>query len=386
MLVASLGVALVISFGTAWLWTAMHSAAPPEPPEKTAAHAFRPTTEQWATLKVTAVEARAFQTEQVTDGTIAYDDDGTTPVFSPYSGRVTKLFARLGDVVMQGAPLMAVEASEFAQAESDIATARAQASLATQTEKRQYDLYVAKGGALKDWLQAQADLTAAQGSLLAARNRLRILGKTDAEIDALERRPARSLKGAETVIRAPIAGTVIQRQVGLGQFISAGASTAVYSIGNLATVWVVASVRETLAPQVRVGMPIDVHVLAYPHRVVPATIAWVAPAVDPATHRLFVRADLDNRDGSLKPMMFVDVTIHAGDETRAPAVPKSAIVYEGQDARVYVVRDDGSVALKEVHIGRSAGDMEEVTEGLAVGERIVSGGTLFIDRAADAGT
>lgn len=385
LIVAGVVAVLMAGTGIGWLATHLMSRAP-QAEQPAASGGFRPTKEQWASLKVATVEVMTFQTEQVTDGNIAYNDDMTTPVFSPFSGRVTKLIARPGDVVKQGAPLMAVEATEFAQGQNDVATARSQLILMTENEKRQHALYMAKAGALKDWLQSQADLTAAQNGLAAARNRLHILGKSDAEIDALESGAAQQHRTAETMVLAPISGTVTQRQVGLGQYITAGASTPVYSIGNLATVWVVANVREAQAPQVRVGLQVDVHVLAYPERVFAATISWIAPAVDASTHRLPVRAQVDNREGLLRPMMFANVSIRASDESSAPAVPKSAIVYEGDEARVYVVHDNGSIALKLIHTGRSRGDMVEVTEGLAAGEKIVSGGTLFIDRAVDAGT
>ena len=122
----------------------------------------------------------------MTEGSIAIDDDLTTPVFSPYSGRVIKLIAKLGDHVEPGAPLFEIQASEFVQAQNDLITAlanlqtaRSQFAQAQTNEKRARDLYLAQGGALKDWQQAQTDLIAAQNTvrsdeiaLAAVRNRL----------------------------------------------------------------------------------------------------------------------------------------------------------------------------------------------------------------------
>jgi cobalt-zinc-cadmium efflux system membrane fusion protein len=150
-------------------------------------------------------------------------------------------------------------------------------------------------------------------------------------------------------------------------------------------VWLVANVRESDVPLMHVGDAVDVRVLAQPARTFVANLTWVAPALDPATHRLQVRAQIDNHEGLLKPLMFASFSIRAGIESRSPSVPRSAVVFEGADARVYVARDDGSVALRQILTGRSSGDMVEVTEGLSVGEKVISGGTLFIDRATDAG-
>jgi cobalt-zinc-cadmium efflux system membrane fusion protein len=385
-LLLGLGVPVLVALFVFVRLAAHFIARAPEPvAAQTAPGTFRPSKDQWASLKLTEVKTQTFATQVVADGSIAYNDDTTTPVFSPYSGRVTKLIAKPGDIVKQGAPLMAVEATEFAQGQSDLGTAHAQLALAQANEQRQHALYEEKAGALKDWLQAQADLTAAQNTLTAARNRLHILGKSDTEIAALEASAQKPAQNAEAFVLAPIAGTVTQRQVGLGQYIATGAATPAYAIGNLSSVWLIANVRETDAPQMRVGEAIDVHVLAYPERTFSARITWVAPSIDPPTRRLAVRAQLDNRDGLLKPQMFASFAIRAGDETASPAVPKSAVVYEGEDARVYVARDDGTIALRPIRVGRSDGDLIEVLSGLAAGEKVVSAGTLFIDRATDSG-
>jgi len=377
-------------------FAAEKSAAQAPPP---APGTFRPTKEQWAGLKVINVETRAFRSEQITDGNIAINDDTTTPVFSPYSGRVTRVIAKLGDKVKTGEPLMAVQATEVVQAQNDLVaalatmnTARSQLRLAEANEKRQHELYLARSGALKDWLQSQAELSSAQNALrsaetarAAARNRLRILGKSAAEIAAQEDSPNTQQMNPEAIVRAPIAGTVVQRQVGLGQYIASaanGASNPVYSIGNLTSVWLIANVRETDARTVSIGQPVEVRVLAYPGRVFKARLTWIAPSIDATTRRLPVRAEVENPDGALKPLMFASYSIITGGDVAAPAVPQSAVIYEGESARVWVALDDGSVAARAITVGRTNDSMVEVTQGLAAGEKIIASGTLFIDRAA----
>lgn len=363
--------------------------------------AFRPTKAQWANLKVEAVQSMTFQTEEITDGNIASNEDTTTPVFSPYSGRVTKLMANLGDVVKKGAPLMAVEAPEVVQAQNDLivagaalSTASSQQALAQANENRQHELYLAKAAPFKDWAQSQSDFISAQNnfrtaeiSLISARNRLRIFGQTEVEIRALETGHNVQKNSPEIILRSPITGTVTQRQVGLGQYINStamGASNPVYTISDLSSVWLIANVRETDAPLIKVGQPLQVHVLAYPNRVFKAKVAWVSAVVDTNTRRLPVRAQIDNRDGALKPMMFAHFSIVTSAEHQEPvaAIPESAIVYEGDQSHAWVVGDDGTVALKSIQLGRMNHGMAEVLGGLLPGHKIVTSGTLFIDRAA----
>lgn len=347
---------------------------------------FFPIKSQWENLKIAPVQTMSFRSEQITDGVIAYNDDTTTPVFSPFSGQVTHVIAKLGDVVRKGDPLMTVAATEFVQARSNLINARAQVNLAIATEKRLHGLYEAKAAALKDWLQSQADLTTAQSNLQAVQNQLHILGKSDGEISALENDKNLSQINPEVLVRAPVSGTVIQRQVGLGQNIqsvSAGAANPVFTIGNLSTIWLVANVRENDAPLMRVGQPVEVHVLAFPERIFKARISWVASAVDPNTHRFPVRAEIKNTDGALKPMMFANFNIVTSHEVSSIGIPQGAVVYEGSETHVFTANNDGTLAVRPIRVGRATGDMLEVTSGLTVGDKIVTRGALFIDRAAE---
>jgi membrane fusion protein, heavy metal efflux system len=340
---------------------------------------FRATPQQLKTLIIEAVGLHGFVSEELTEGKIAVNADRATPLFSPYSGRVTRVIAGLGDTVKQGAPLATIEASEFVQAQNDLSTAAAQVKLARSNETRKHALYDAKGGSLQDWQQAQADLTAAVTALNAVRNRLRILGKSDAEIATLE---SAGTMDPVAALRAPIAGIVVDRQVGPGQYLQAGSGIAVFTIADPSTVWLLANVREMDSGKVHLGQAMEVHVLAYPGRAFKARVTYVAALVDPATHRLPVRAEIDNRDGALKPEMFATFRILTGDVAESPAVPESAVVYEGDAAHVWVAAADGLLAYRAIRTGRNDDGLVEVVEGLKPGERIVTRGGLFIDQVA----
>lgn len=367
-----------------WLWHRRgHADAPAEAPVAT--NAFRASDAQLKTFAIEAVANRGFQGEERTDGKIAVNADRATPVYSPYSGRVTRVVAGLGDAVVAGAPLAYVEASEFAQAQSDLNTAAATERLAVLNEARKKALYEAKGGSLQDWQQAQSDLAAAQATLSVARNKLSILGRSPAQIAELERGQVQGqATSAVAAISAPLAGVVVDRQIGPGQFLQAGSGTAVYTIADVGSVWLVANVRESSAARIRRGQAVEVRVPAYPDRIFSARVTYVAPTVDPATHRVAVRAELDNRDGALKPEMFATFRILTGASVQAPGVPDSAVVYEGDAAHVWVARADQSIEYRAIRVGRSLDGWVEVLDGLKAGERIVTKGSLFIDRAARA--
>jgi membrane fusion protein, heavy metal efflux system len=371
--------AVVIGILAIWLATRIFGShqAPAEAPSPPGT--FRASTQQLKTLTVQTVQSHGFVSEELTEGKIAVNGDHATPVFSPYSGRITRVIAGLGDTVKQGAPLATLEASEFVQAQSDLKSAAAQIKLARINETRKHALYDAKGGSLQDWQSAQADLATAESALNAVRDRLRILGKSPADIAELEQA---TVIDPIATLTAPIAGVVVDRQVGPGQYVQSGAGTPVFTIADPSSVWLLANVREANSGQVKLGQPVEVHVLAYPQRVFNARVTHVAALVDPVTHRLPVRAEIANRDGALKPEMFANYRILTSDTTQSPAVPESAVVHEGEAAHVWVLEGEGLLELRAIHTGRSDAGLIEVLDGLKPGERVVTKGSLFIDQAA----
>jgi membrane fusion protein, heavy metal efflux system len=347
----------------------------PLPPAGT----FRPTAQQLKTLTIEPVTVHQFVSQEITEGKIAVNGDRSTPVFSPYSGRITRVIAGLGDNVKAGQALATIEASEFAQAQSDLTTALAQIKLARNNETRKHALYDAKGGSMADWLQSQADLSTAEAGLRSVRNRLRILGYSEQAIDAMA---SDEHSGALAQIVAPISGVIVDRQLGPGQYAQAGASSPVFTIADMSSVWMVGNVREADAGYIRRGQTVEVGVLAYPDRTFTAYVIYVAPTIDPNTHRLTVRAVIDNADGALKPEMFASFRILTSEGTQAPAVPASAVVYEGDSAHVWVLQSADVLAIRPIHTGRASDGLVEVLDGLQPGERVVTRGSLFIDRSA----
>ena len=351
------------------------AAAPAAPPSGT----FRPTAQQLKTLTIEPVDLHQFVSQEITEGKIAVNGDHSTPVFSPYSGRVTRVIAGLGDTVKAGQPLASIEASEFSQAQNDLTTAMAQVKLARSSEARKHALYDAKGGSMADWQQAQADLSAAETTLQSVRNRLRILGYSEQAIDALT---SERHAGPVAQILAPISGVIVDRQVGPGQYAQAGASTPVFTIADMSSVWMIGNVREADAAHIQRGQTVEVGVLAYPDRTFTARVIYIAPTIDPNTHRLTVRAVIDNADGALKPEMFATFRILTSEGAQAPAVPASAVVYEGDTAHVWVLQSADALAIRPIRAGRDNEGFVEVLDGLKPGERVVTRGSLFIDRSA----
>lgn len=353
---------------------------------------FEVTASQRRELSIEAVDRIRFVPMLKAEGKIALKD--STPIFSQYSGaRVIEVFANAGDFVARGAPLLRVETVDMIRAGNDLSaaiaaleTARSRLRLLTTAEIRMRDLFAAKATALRDWQQAQADLSAAgnemriaESALTAARQRLATLGKSPTEISNFE--SGQVLDPVADIV-APMAAFVMRRKIGPGQYIDAGATDPLYVLGNLSTVWLLASVREADAPHVRIGQAVSARVLAYPDREFSGTIARVGSSIDPVTRRLEVMAEFENSETLLKPEMFAEFSIAIGPPRDSSAIPVQALIRDGDATRVWIQIAQNRFAMRSVQTGLQDHDMVEILSGLPVGDRVVGKGSLFIDRAA----
>lgn len=344
---------------------------PPPPPPPPADGSFVATDKQWQTLSFAKAQSSMVGDNATSDGRIAVDDDLTTTIYSPFTGRVTQIMVKAGDRVSAGQVLFAVAANEAAQSNADIATATAQVAVAKAAEARQHDLYNNQGAALKDWQQSQADLAAAQASLSAAQGRRSALGG--------------GIAHGEGLVRAPVSGIVTQRMIGPGQYVASatgGTATQAMTISSFDKVWLVGNLREEDAGRAHVGQSAEVHPLGS-NEVLHARVNYVGAAIDPATHRLTVRAELPNPDGHLKPETLATFTLLSGSEHPSVTVPEAAVIFEADTARVWVA-DAGNktLRLRQITAGHQANGQVEVTSGLRAGETVVTAGSLFIDRGA----
>lgn len=354
---------------------------------------FRLSDNEMRALRIEEMQLRDFRAERMAEGRIAYNDDRSTPVFSPYNGRVVRALARMGDTVKAGDPLMEIETTDLAGAANDLLSAadaanKARATLdqARREEARQVSLFSARAASQRDVEQARvattgaaADLRSAEATLSAGRDKLRVLGRSPEQIAKIEQT---RMVDAVVPVPAPIGGTVTQRRVGPGQWLSTGASDPVFTIADLSTMWLVAAVRELDAPLIKVGQAVKVAVGALPDREFDARVTATSAGLDPTTRRMTVRAEVLDPDHLLKPEMFATFRISVGEAQRSVAVPVNALIYRGAEASVWVALDGNRFILRKVKTGIRSGDMVEVTEGLQPGEHVVTGGALFIDRAA----
>ncbi|HLH88341.1 MAG TPA: efflux RND transporter periplasmic adaptor subunit [Xanthobacteraceae bacterium] len=388
VVVGTVAIAAVLLAGGAWL---LRDGGAPRPAAAERADAASPTDQhadantielsetQLALVKVDVVGAREFPIEKTAVGSIDFDEDMTVPVFTPYQGRIVGLFAKVGDDVNKGQTLFTIDSPDLLQAESNLIAAAGVLQLTSKNLERMRELYTTHAVSQKDLEQAVSDQQSAEGTLRAARDSVRLFGKTDAEIDRII---AERIADPKLVVPSPISGRITARNAAPGLFVQPGNPPAPYAVADISTMWMLANVAEADSPAFRVGQEVKVSVLAFPGRVFEGKITTIGASVDPATRRVLVRSEISDPQHQLRSGMFANFVIRTGDPARSPAVPHDGVVREGDGTMtVWVTTDRRRFVKRTVTIGLQHDGYDQILTGLKAGEQVATEGALFLSNA-----
>jgi membrane fusion protein, heavy metal efflux system len=334
-------------------------------------------------IEVGPAAERLFPLQRDAVGSIDFNEDLSTQVFTPYQGKIVELFVHLGDNVKKGQILFTIESPDLIQADSNLIAAAGVLDLTTRALERARELYKVQGIAAKDLQQATSDQQTAEGALKAARNAVAVFGKSAAEIEHMI--ATRNID-PYLVVPSPISGRVTARNAAPGLFVQPGNPPAPYSVADISRVWMNAAVSETDMPAVRTGQRIEVSVLAFPDRVFRGQVSTVGATVDPQLHRGLVRAEIEDPQHELLPGMFASFVILTGDPLTAVGVPQDGVVREGDGSMtVWTTADGRHFSRRLVRIGLEHGGYDQILQGVKPGERVVTKGAIFLDNLVGGG-
>jgi cobalt-zinc-cadmium efflux system membrane fusion protein len=338
---------------------------------------------QAATLGIGAVQSRDFDVFKTAVGTIDFNENMLVQVFSQYPGKIVRAFHNIGDDVAQGSVLFAIDSPDLLQAESTLLASAGVLELQKRTLLRLTNLLKAGGSAQKDVDQTTSDQQTAEGNFKAAKDAVRIFGKSDAEIERiLDQRKVDS----ELVVSSPISGRIISRNAAPGFLTQPAAAPAPYTVADVSTMWMIANVIETDAPAYRIDQAVEVRVPAYPDHVFTGRVTAVGATIDPTTHRQLVRSQIDDPEHLLRSGMFASFVIHVGDPVRSLALPSSGIVREGDGTMTaWVTLDRRRFVRRTVKIGVQQDGWTQILEGLQPDETVVFEGAVFLSNKLLAG-
>ncbi|HWL87230.1 MAG TPA: efflux RND transporter periplasmic adaptor subunit, partial [Polyangiaceae bacterium] len=280
-----------------------------------------------AKVKIEPLDEQDVDDVILTSGKVTFDDALVSHVFSPVSGRITRIDAGLGQRVKKGDVLAVLESPDVGIASSDLHKAQADLVAAQHDLDRQKDMLAAHATSQRDYEQSEDAFRKAKAEVERAQQKTRLFRATGGEVTQ-----AYSL-------RAEIDGEVLARNVSPGIEVQGqyggGSAPELFTVGEIHRVWVMADVYEMDSPRVKVGSKVTMKLFAYPGRVFHGTINWVSGVLDPQTRTAKVRIVQDNSDFALKPEMYATLYIHV-EEKKELAVPRAAIVRLGEQTAVYV--------------------------------------------------
>jgi len=330
-------------------------------------------------VKVEVASEREFPVEKSAVGSIDFNEEMLTQVFTPYQGRIIGLFAKIGDEVKKGQTLFTIDSPDLLAADSNLISTTGVLQLTTRNLTRLRSLYESRAVSQKEVEQAVADQQTAEGALRAARDAVRIFGKADAEIDKIV---AERMADPTLVVPSPISGRVTARNASPGLLVQPGVQPAPFVVADVSTLWMMANVAESDSPSFRVGQDVRVTVLAHPGREFQGRISTIGATVDPTTHRVLVRSEIDDPKRELRSGMFANFVIRTGDPVRSVAVPVDGVVREGDGTMtVWVTADRRRFTMRPVKIGLLRDGYYQILEGLQAGELVATQGALFLSNA-----
>jgi cobalt-zinc-cadmium efflux system membrane fusion protein len=321
---------------------------------------------------VAATSYAATSTTQVT-GTVNPDISRTVPVISIASGRVVDVHARIGDYVKKGQLLMDVQSTDVSGAFGQYLKAVNDERLASAQLDRA-KLLNDKGAIPKSQVEiAQNAEDNAKAALSASEEQLRVLG-----VD--KNHPAATVK-----VYAPASGYIIAQNV-----TAAGAAGVTYTgsvnaftIADLSHVWIICDVYENDLPLVHPGQKVDIHLTAYPDRVLTGVISDIGAVLDPQIRTAKVRIQVDNPGTLMRVGMFATATIHGKTLQTHAQVPASAVLHLHDRDWVYVPAGGSTFRRVPVRGGNTLpGNMQEILSGIDVGQQVVSN-VLALQNTAD---
>lgn len=320
-------------------------------------------------LRVEAVTKPSTTVQRPLLSRVSFDEQRVAVLGAPVSGRVAAVHVVTGSSVTAGAPLLTIHSGDMAMVRLQLAQAKEARALAEQRSARAKLLVTQGAGSEAESQEASTALASARTEEQRASAALGALGGTGSTSDY--------------VLRSPIAGTVVERSVEVGNAVGADQGQPLVTVADLASVWIVADIYEQDLPYVRTGQAAHVTVPALNGRRYEGNVSYVGNVVDANTRTTRARVELKNSDNALRPGMFADMLVEA-PETASGVVPTSALLARRDETFVFVESKPGHFEQRKVHAGVQSGDHVVLLSGVVPGERVVTRGAILLDAEANA--
>ncbi|HWV65069.1 efflux RND transporter periplasmic adaptor subunit [Chitinophaga sp.] len=314
-------------------------------------------------IRIDTAQLQPVMNEVRLSGKVTPNGGKVLKVYPLVSGYVEDIKVQLGDYVQKGQVLAVIHSAEIADYEKQLAQAQSDRNVADKNLKVAQDLFESRLNTDKDVVNAKGEVQKSNAEI----NRLNDLFKI-----------YRKGKGATYLVTAPISGYVIEKNINNNMEIRTDNSTNIFTISELDDVWVMANVFETDIARIKEGYEADVVTVSYPDQPFRGKIDKIYNFLDPATKTMQVRISIDNKNMLLKPEMFATVYVKYQDNDQKIAVPSAAVIFDNSKNYVLVFKDKFNIAVREVEVDKTAGDITYLSSGLAANEKVISKNQLLI--------
>lgn len=321
-------------------------------------------------LRVTTAkaEARAAGERVSVLAELRVNQDAYAEVASPSPARVVRVLAKAGDEVKANQPLVELTSGDMSKARAELAAANARVTLAKKNLERKEALLAERLIPEREAIDARAAVSEAEAARTVAAGALQQFAGSEG--------------GKGLLLRAPVAGTVIDRDVVVGQL--ADPSKTLFRIGDLTKLWLVAHVFERDAVRVQVGTTGTATFAALPGTTVEGKVVWIGREVETASRTVPVRLEVGNPDGVLRPGMSATVSLPVGETSgQVVAVPIAAVQRVDDRWSVFSPRGPGVFEARPVGRGRDLGGEVEILSGLSPGDEVVVDGAFLLKAEFD---
>lgn len=335
-----------------------------------AAQTVRIAPEMIRDLRVTTAkaEARAAGERVSVLAELRVNQEAYAEVASPSSARVVRVLAKAGDEVKANQPLVELTSGDMSKARAEASAADARVALAKRNLERKQGLLAERLIPEREVIEAQNAVAEAEAARTVAAGALRQFAGAEG--------------GTGLMLRAPVAGTVLERDVVVGQL--ADPSKTLFRIGDLSKLWLVAHVFERDAVRVQIGTSGTASLAALPGKTVEGKIVWIGREVETTSRTVPVRLEVANPDAVLRPGMSATVSIPVGETSgQVVAVPIAAVQRVGDKWSVFTPKGLGVFEAVPVGRGRDLGGEVEILSGLTPGTEVVVDGAFLLKAEFD---
>ncbi|MEY3753948.1 MAG: hypothetical protein RLY27_548 [Pseudomonadota bacterium] len=306
-------------------------------------------------------------------GRIDFNEQHLSRIGANVTGRVSEIYANLGQQVKQGEVLAKITSTELTQSQLIYLKAKSANQLAEQAANRATILYKEDVIALAELQRRESESSSAKAEYRAANDQLRVQGMDQASIDRLAKTGL--IESINHVVTS-ITGEIVERKINKGQVVQP--ADALFSVADLNTLWAISEVPESNSYLIHKGQKASLIIPSLRNQEVDGVVAHVSSTVNTQTRTVVVRMELPNKNGQMKPGMLATMLIESQPMEKL-VVPVNAVFREDNQDHVFIRQDDNRYRMIPVKLGAEGRGYRPVISGLDDGQEIAIDGAYHLN-------